>query len=59
MPDRACAPMTHGTVSQAAGTSSIDRATTCIASPMFMVRLRPILAPSHPPTRLVITPKTS
>ena len=45
IPDSACAPMTQGTVSQAAGTVSISSATTCIARPIFMVRLRPNRAP--------------
>ena len=59
MPDNACAAITQGTVSNAAGTSSIASAATCRPRPMFMVRLSPMRAPNQPPTRLVITPKTS
>ncbi len=58
-PDSAWAAITQGTVSTAAGTSSIPRATTCRPRPIFMVRLSPRCAPSQPPTRLVITPKIS
>ena len=59
MPDMAWAAITQDTVSIAAGTSSMARATTCSASPKFMVRLSPRWAPSQPPTRLVMTPKIS
>jgi hypothetical protein len=59
IPDSACAAITQATVSHGAGTSSIDSATTCSASPICMVRSRPMRAPSQPPTRLVTTPKTS
>ncbi|MNP37137.1 hypothetical protein D3C76_1305700 [compost metagenome] len=45
MPDSACAAITQGTVSQAAGTVSISKASTCMPRPMFMVRLSPRRAP--------------
>ena len=45
IPDNACAPITQGTVSHAAGTVSINSATTCIARPRFIVRFRPSRAP--------------
>ena len=41
------------------GYCEIDSATTCNARPMFIVRLRPMRAPSQPPARLVTTPKIS
>ena len=59
MPDSAWAAMTQATVSRSAGTSSMDRATTCMSRPAFMVALRPMRAPSQPPSRLVTTPKIS
>ena len=59
MPDSACAAITQGTVSHAAGTSSMHSAATCRPRPMFMVRFKPIRAPSQPPTRLVMTPNNS
>lgn len=59
MPDSACAAITQGTVSRAAGTVSISSAATCRPRPMFMVRFNPSRAPSQPPTRLVTTPKIS
>ncbi len=59
MPESACAAITHGTVSAAAGTSSIASATICSPSPMCMVRFSPRCAPSQPPTRLVTMPKNS
>ena len=45
MPDSACAAITQGTVSIAAGTDSMARATICRNSPMFMVRFSPMRAP--------------
>ena len=59
MPLSACAAITQGTVSIAAGTASMASAPTCSTSPTFIVRFRPRRAPSQPPTRLVTTPKNS
>ena len=59
MPDSACAHITQAMVSHAAGSASINSATTCSASPIFIVRLSPMRAPSQPPTRLVTTPNSS
>ncbi len=59
MPDMACAAITQGMVNQLAGTASIKSAMICKPSPMFMVRFSPSRAPSHPPIRLVTTPKNS
>ncbi|MCY1562603.1 hypothetical protein D9M68_1000310 [compost metagenome] len=45
MPDSACAPITQGIVSQAAGTVSISSASTWMARPICMVRFNPRRAP--------------
>ena len=60
MPESACAAITHGTVSAAAGTSSIASAHDLQPEPdvhgAIQAQMR---APSQPPTRLVTMPKNS
>ncbi len=59
IPESAWAAMTRGIESMGCGRASMPRAAICKPRPMFMVRFSPIRAPSQPPTRLVITPKSS
>ena len=60
MPESAWAAITYGTTSHGEGASaSISSATSCTESPMTSVAFSPRRAASQPPTRFVMTPKSS